>query len=229
VSTLEFRVHGGYATPGDYQRRAVASVRPYHDGPQIVRETFGLNSNDRDVNAKWDIREFAGEWVRLVVADNATDPWGFISATGFTINHRQRSLGKDPCHLPVRTRPRWTRVGAPLTPVPIVQLPASPPPSGTSSPPSATSSSSSGDSSPQRTTSSPQPTTTTPPPTSPNAIPDLVVDSLLSPRNGTIDVKVRNAGIADAPASKLGVTFQGDSGEALSDVPPLAPSRSRST
>ncbi|MDX6698473.1 MAG: hypothetical protein QOE65_1870 [Solirubrobacteraceae bacterium] len=84
VRTIAFRVHGGYATPGDFQRRSVASVRLYHHGA-IVRETFGLNTNDRDVNAEWNVEEFRGEPLRLVIADNATVPWGFITATGFEL------------------------------------------------------------------------------------------------------------------------------------------------
>lgn len=81
---LVFRVHGGHASRADFQRRNVASVRLYH-GNEIVRETFGLDRNDRDVNAAWNIEEFRGEPLRLVIADNATGPWGFITAGGFEL------------------------------------------------------------------------------------------------------------------------------------------------
>jgi hypothetical protein len=49
VREIAFRVHGGHGTPADFTRRAVASVRLYHRG-QIVRESFGLDRNDRDLN-----------------------------------------------------------------------------------------------------------------------------------------------------------------------------------
>ena len=80
--TLCFRIHGGGVfTPGDFQTRNVASVRLYHNN-EIVRESFGWNS-DAYQDARWDIREFAGEPLRLMIADNATGPWGFIDATNF--------------------------------------------------------------------------------------------------------------------------------------------------
>jgi hypothetical protein len=60
-----------------------------------------------------------------------------------------------------------------------------------------------------------------PPPPPPAAKPDLVVDSLTDPRNGTLNVTVRNAGGASASASKLGVTFSVGGGETLLDTPAL--------
>ncbi len=81
-ATLCFRIHGGGVfTPGAFQTRNVASVRLYHDN-EIVRESFGWNS-DAYQDVRWDIREFAGEPLRLMIADNATGPWGFIDATNF--------------------------------------------------------------------------------------------------------------------------------------------------
>ena len=82
VTTLCFRIHGGGVfTPADFPRRNVASVRLYHDN-EIVRESFGWNS-DTYQEVRWDIREFAGEPLRLVIADQASGPWGFIDATNF--------------------------------------------------------------------------------------------------------------------------------------------------
>ena len=84
ATTLCFRVHGGgVLTPGDFQTRNVASVRLYH-GKEIVRESFGWNS-DAYQDVVWNIHEFAGEALRLVIADNATGPWGFIDATNFRL------------------------------------------------------------------------------------------------------------------------------------------------
>lgn len=84
ASTLCFRVHGGgVLTPGDFQKRNVASVRLYH-GNEIVRESFGWNSGAYQ-DVRWDIREFAGERLRLMIADEATGPWGFIDATNFRL------------------------------------------------------------------------------------------------------------------------------------------------
>jgi hypothetical protein len=81
-ATLCFRIHGGGVfTPGDFQTRNVASVRLYH-GNEIVRESFGWNS-DAYQDVRWNIREFAGEPLRLMIADDATGPWGFIDATNF--------------------------------------------------------------------------------------------------------------------------------------------------
>lgn len=84
ATTLCFRVHGGgVLTPGDFQTRNVASVRLYH-GDEIVRESFGWNS-DAYQDVRWNIREFAGERLRLEIADTATGSWGFIDATGFRL------------------------------------------------------------------------------------------------------------------------------------------------
>ena len=84
ATTLCFRVHGGgVLTPGDFQTRNVASVRLYH-GKEIVRESFGWNS-DAYQDVVWNIHEFAGEALRLVIADDATGPWGFIDATNFRL------------------------------------------------------------------------------------------------------------------------------------------------
>ena len=81
-TTLCFRIHGGGVfTPGDFQTRNVASVRLYH-GNEIVRESFGWNS-DAYQDVRWNIQEFAGEPLRLMIADDATGPWGFIDATNF--------------------------------------------------------------------------------------------------------------------------------------------------
>ena len=84
TTTLCFRTHGGgVLTPGDFQTRNVASVRLYHDN-EIVRESFGWNS-DTYQDVRWNIQEFAGERLRLAIADNATGPWGFIDATNFRL------------------------------------------------------------------------------------------------------------------------------------------------
>ena len=80
--TLCFRIHGGgVLTPGAFQTRNVASVRLYHNN-EIVRESFGWNS-DAYQDARWDIREFAGEPLRLMIADDATGPSGLLDATNF--------------------------------------------------------------------------------------------------------------------------------------------------
>lgn len=82
TKTLCFRVHGGgVLTAGDFQARNVASVRLYR-GNEIVRESFGWNS-DAYQDVRWNIQEFAGERLRLMIADDATGPWGFIDATNF--------------------------------------------------------------------------------------------------------------------------------------------------
>jgi hypothetical protein len=96
---LDFRVHGGHGPPGKFQQGRVAAVRLYHRG-QIVRETFGLDDNARDVNARWNLEEYRGEPLRLVVADATADRWGFISAAEFRLVSR-RPLG----------RPRYVRCG----------------------------------------------------------------------------------------------------------------------
>jgi hypothetical protein len=89
ATALCFRVHGGgVLTAGDFQTRNVASVRLYHDN-EIVRESFGWNSPAYQ-DVRWNIREFAGERLRLAIADEATGPWGFIDATNFR-------LGADDC------------------------------------------------------------------------------------------------------------------------------------
>jgi hypothetical protein len=91
--SLEFRVHGGHATRAGFQAGQVASVRLYHR-EEVVRETFGLDRNDRDVTAQWNLVEFRGEPLRLAIFDNTADPWGFISATAFRLVQPLGPIGR---------------------------------------------------------------------------------------------------------------------------------------
>lgn len=113
--TLCFRVHGGGALrPQDYQTRNLASVRLYHRG-EIVRETFGWENRFPYVDVRWDIRQYAGEPLRLVIADNATGPWGFIDATGFRFGDAScNTVPLDPTSLTIACPPTLT-VGSPAT------------------------------------------------------------------------------------------------------------------
>jgi hypothetical protein len=73
VRTIKFQVHGGHA-----------AVRLWHNG-ELVRETRGLDTNGHDMSVTWQVHQFAGDWVRLAVDDYVTDPWGFISVSGFQL------------------------------------------------------------------------------------------------------------------------------------------------
>ena len=84
---LCFRIRGGSVSPFSVQSRTVAAVRLYHRN-QMVRESFGWNDLVYR-NVSWNIREFAGEPLRLMIADDATGDWGFIDATGFRLSDRE--------------------------------------------------------------------------------------------------------------------------------------------
>jgi hypothetical protein len=70
---LVFEVHGGMA--------AVELMR----GDDVVRSTRGKNENFPDVPVRWQLSEYRGETVRLLIRDEETGPWGFIGTTGFVL------------------------------------------------------------------------------------------------------------------------------------------------
>jgi hypothetical protein len=93
TTTLCFRVHGGgVLTRGDFLRGNTAGVRLYH-GNEIVRESFAWNS-DAYQDVRWNIGEFAGERLRLMIADQATGPWGFIDAADFRLSDGDCARGQ---------------------------------------------------------------------------------------------------------------------------------------
>lgn len=75
TSELRFRVHGGHA--------AVRLVR-VADG-EVLRETRGRDDNTAEVPVVWRLETLRGETVRLLIEDDRTDPWGFVSVSGFEL------------------------------------------------------------------------------------------------------------------------------------------------
>jgi hypothetical protein len=73
TSTLNFAVHGGHA--------AVKLLR----GDEVVRATRGRDENDHEIPVVWQLSEFRGETLRLLIDDEESDPWGFVSTSGFTL------------------------------------------------------------------------------------------------------------------------------------------------
>jgi len=70
---LSFFVHGGDAR--------VILMR----GDEVVRSTTGRRNNDVRMPVVWTLTEFRGETLRLMVDDSLTGPWGFVSASEFSL------------------------------------------------------------------------------------------------------------------------------------------------
>jgi hypothetical protein len=76
TSELRFRVHGGHA--------AVKLLR-LSQGGEVVRASRGRNDNARETPVVWQLADFRGETVRLVIEDDLSEPWGFVSVSGFEL------------------------------------------------------------------------------------------------------------------------------------------------
>jgi hypothetical protein len=70
---LAFRIHGGGAE--------VKLVR--NSTGETVRAVHGRNENDTDLPVCWDVSDFRGESVRVLIDDQSTATWGFIGASFF--------------------------------------------------------------------------------------------------------------------------------------------------
>ncbi len=73
TSELRFRLHGGDGT-----------IELWHNGQQ-VRRSQGRNSNAMETQVVWQLHEYRGETVRLVVSDSSTAAWGFVGVSGFEL------------------------------------------------------------------------------------------------------------------------------------------------
>jgi len=68
---LRFSVSGGDAV-----------VKLLH-GDEVVRTTRGRRTNSPETPVRWFLSEFSGEYLRLLIEDDLTAPWGFVTTTGF--------------------------------------------------------------------------------------------------------------------------------------------------
>ncbi len=89
TTALAFRIHGGGAQVKLVWNRTGETVRAVH----------GRNENDSDLPVCWDLRDFAGESVRVLIDDELTSPWGFIGAGFFQLIPAGQSCSDS--HAPV--------------------------------------------------------------------------------------------------------------------------------
>jgi hypothetical protein len=54
-------------------------------GDELLRCTRGRRTNDVETEFRWRLEEYRGELLRLVIADDSTAPWGFISVRGLSV------------------------------------------------------------------------------------------------------------------------------------------------
>jgi hypothetical protein len=69
TTKMKFFIHGGHA-----------SVKLLHNG-EVVREVRGRDDNNVDRPVVFYLRNYQGETVTLMIEDQRTDPWGFISVS----------------------------------------------------------------------------------------------------------------------------------------------------
>jgi len=68
---LRFSVSGGDAT-----------VKLMH-GDEVVRASRGRRTNSTETPVRWYLSEFRGETLRLLIEDDLTEGWGFVTTSGF--------------------------------------------------------------------------------------------------------------------------------------------------
>jgi hypothetical protein len=71
TSELRFSVSGGDAT-----------VRLMH-GDEVVRASRGRRTNSPETPVRWLLSEFRGQTLRLLIEDDLTQDWGFVTTSGF--------------------------------------------------------------------------------------------------------------------------------------------------
>lgn len=54
-------------------------------GDEVLRETRGPRTNDREIELRWTIEPFRGESLRLEVLDDSTERWGFVTVRGLEL------------------------------------------------------------------------------------------------------------------------------------------------
>ncbi|HEX6812822.1 MAG TPA: DUF4185 domain-containing protein [Planctomycetota bacterium] len=54
-------------------------------GDELLRCTRGRRTNDVETAFHWQLEEYRGESLRLVIADDSTAPWGFVSVRGLSV------------------------------------------------------------------------------------------------------------------------------------------------
>ncbi|HZN40629.1 MAG TPA: DUF4185 domain-containing protein [Planctomycetota bacterium] len=54
-------------------------------GDELLRCTRGRRTNDVETEFRWTLEEYRGEALRLVIADDSTAAWGFVSVRGLAV------------------------------------------------------------------------------------------------------------------------------------------------
>ncbi|HEU4418906.1 MAG TPA: DUF4185 domain-containing protein, partial [Planctomycetota bacterium] len=54
-------------------------------GDELLRCTRGRRTNDVETELRWTLEEYRGDALRLVIADDSTAPWGFVSVRGLLV------------------------------------------------------------------------------------------------------------------------------------------------
>jgi hypothetical protein len=73
TSRLSFRVHGGHGAVSLYE------------GDALLRNSRAHGNNTDRSPVVWNLESLRGKHVRLQIEDDATDAWGFIGVSGFTL------------------------------------------------------------------------------------------------------------------------------------------------
>ncbi len=71
TTALEFRIHGGDGRVSLWR------------GNDRVRSSRARRNNDVETLVRWNLEEYRGETLRIVIEDDLTAPWGFVSARDF--------------------------------------------------------------------------------------------------------------------------------------------------
>ncbi|MBK7876041.1 MAG: DUF4185 domain-containing protein [Planctomycetes bacterium] len=84
------RLHQEFTVPRDarllrgFVKGGTESVRLMR-GDEVLRETRGPRTNDRELELRWMLEPYRGERLRLEVRDDSTDRWGFVTVRGLAL------------------------------------------------------------------------------------------------------------------------------------------------
>lgn len=81
----EFRVPLSASILRGFVKGGTESVRLMR-GDEVLRESRGPRTNDREVELRWTLDPYRGEDLRLEVLDDSTAPWGFVTVRGLAID-----------------------------------------------------------------------------------------------------------------------------------------------
>jgi hypothetical protein len=73
TSELDFKIHGGDGRVTLWR------------GNEVIRSSRARRNNDVETEVHWNISNYRGETLRVVIEDDLTSSWGFVSARDFTL------------------------------------------------------------------------------------------------------------------------------------------------